>query len=317
VLDTLLIKPAGVSATAFNHLKQTPGPVAPKTIRLRIERLDWLRGLIDPDPLLDGIAPTKLRQFAAEAVALDVEDLLDTALPGKRSTLLRCCDELIEMMLRRIRRTQAAAKEQLVALHDQHREIEEALIGVLGQVLETARVQETDDALGCQVRKLLAERGGIEILAEQCETVSAWYRDNDLPLLWPIHARYRGLLFRLLDLLDIRSATQDHSLLDAMAVVEEHRHPRRNELLDAVDLGFASQRRQSFVIKRRSEPLILDRRALEVCLFVHLADALQGGDLYVVGTEDERYTHVAISKLQEVHARTHPAGRITPPERER
>jgi TnpA family transposase len=106
-----------------------------------------------------------------------------------------------------------------------------------------------------------------------------------LPLLWPIHARYRSLLFRLLDLLDIRSATQDHSLLDAMAVVGKHRHTRRNELSDAVDLGFASQRWQSFVIKRRSEPLILDRRALEACIFVHLADALQAGDLYVVGTE--------------------------------
>jgi len=37
------------------------------------------------------------------------------------------------MMLRRIRRTQAAAKEQLEALHDQHGEIEEALIGNFGQ----------------------------------------------------------------------------------------------------------------------------------------------------------------------------------------
>jgi TnpA family transposase len=294
-LDALLIKPTGSSTTAFNRLKQTPGPVAPKTIRLWIERLDWLGGLIDPDPLLEGIAHTKLRQFAAEAAALEVSELLDISQHGKRATLLlallrqarmRCRDELIEMMLRRIRRTQAAAKEQLEALHDQHREIEEVLIGVLGQVLETAQAQETDDAFGCQVRKLLSERGGVETLAEQCETVSAWHRDNDLPLLWPIHARYRSLLFRLLDLLDIRSATQDRSLLDAMAVVGKHRHTRRNELSDAVDLGFASQRWQSFVIKRRSEPLILDRRALEVCIFVHLADALQAGDLYVVGAED-------------------------------
>ena len=53
-----------------------------------------------------------------------------------------------------------------------------------------------------------------------------------------------------------------------------------------VDLGFASQRWQNFVIKRRSEPLVLDRRALEVCVFVYLADALQSGDCYVVGAEE-------------------------------
>ncbi len=78
-----------------------------------MERLEWLDGLVDPDPLLEGIANTKLRQFAAEVAASGVSDLLDVARPGKRHTLLlallrqarmRCRDELIEMMLRRIRR---------------------------------------------------------------------------------------------------------------------------------------------------------------------------------------------------------------------
>jgi TnpA family transposase len=113
-----------------------------------------------------------------------------------------------------------------------------------------------------------------------------WHSGNDLPLLWPIHARHRSLLFRLIDLLDIQPATQDRSLLDAMAVVSKHRHTRRDELPDSVDLGFASQRWQNFVIKRRSEPLVLHRRALEVCVFVYLADALQSGDCYVVGAEE-------------------------------
>jgi TnpA family transposase len=295
ILDALLVKPASSTTTSFNRLKQTPGPATPTTIRLWIERLDWLAGLIDPDPLLEGIAHTKLRQFAAEAAALEVSELLDIAQPGKRHTLLlallrqarmRCRDELVEMMLRRVRRTQAAAKEQLDALHDRQRETEEALISIFGQVLQTAQAQEADEVFGRQVRKLLAERGGVETLAEQCESVSAWHSGNDLPLLWPIYARHRSLLFRLIDLLDIQSATQDRSLLDAVAVVSRHRHTRRDALSDKVDLGFASQRWQNFVTKRRSEPGVLDRRALEVCVFVYLADALQSGDCYVVGAEE-------------------------------
>jgi hypothetical protein len=51
---------------------------------------------------------------------------------------MHCRGELVELMLRRIRRTQAAAEEQLESPHDQHREIEEALIGIFGLVLETA-----------------------------------------------------------------------------------------------------------------------------------------------------------------------------------
>ena len=289
-LDTSIAAVAGRAADQaaqqpddrFNRLKQAPGPATPKTIRLWMERLEWLRGSIDPDPLLEGIAHTKLRQFAAEAAALEVSDMLDIAQAGRRHTLLlallrqsrmRCRDELIEMMLRRIRRTQAAAKEQLDALHDQHRGIEETLIGIFGHILETEQAQDTDAAFGCQVRKLLSEQGGVAVLAGQCETVSAWHRGNDLPLLWPIHAKHRVLLFRLLDLVDVRTATQDRSLLDALGVVSKHRHARRDEVLEDVDLGFASQRWQSFVAKRRFGSGTFDRRALEVCVFVYLADA--------------------------------------------
>ena len=296
VLETLLVKPPDSLTTGFNRLKQAPGPAAPKTIGLWTDRLEWLDGLVDPDPLLEGITHTKLRQFAAEAAALEVGDLLDIAQPARRHTLLlallrqarmRGRDELVEMMLRRIRRTQAAAKERLEALHDEHRELEEALIGVFGQVLETARNQDAADAaFGREVRQILAERGGADALADQCQAVSAWHRGNDLPLLWPIHAKHRALLFRLLDLLKIQSATQDHSLLNALALVSEHRHARRDALqLDGIDLGFASQRWQHFVAKRGSGPGAYDRRALEMCVFVHLAGALETGDVYVEGAE--------------------------------
>ena len=215
--------------------------------------------LIDPDPLLEGIAYTKLRQFAAEAAALDVGDVRDISQPGKRYTLLlallrqarmRCRDELVQMLLRRVRKTQGSAKEQLTVLHDKHRVIEESLIGILGRVLQTAQTQGDDDAFGRQVREILSEQGGVEALAGKCESVSAWHSDNDLPLLWPIHARHRSLLFELLDLLDIRSATQDRSLLDALEIVRKQRHARRYEVFDHVDLGFASQRWQSFIRKR-------------------------------------------------------------------
>ena len=85
---TLLVKPAESPTTLFNRLKQAPGPATPKTITLWVERLEWLGGLIDPDPLLEGITHTKLRQFAAEAAAMEVSDLLDIA---QLENGTRCC----------------------------------------------------------------------------------------------------------------------------------------------------------------------------------------------------------------------------------
>ena len=88
MLDGLLVKPPNSVTTPFNRIKQTPGPATPKTIRLWIERLEWLTGLIDPEPLLEGVTHTKLRQFASEAAALEVNELLDISRPEKRHTLL-------------------------------------------------------------------------------------------------------------------------------------------------------------------------------------------------------------------------------------
>ncbi|MEF2559339.1 DUF4158 domain-containing protein, partial [Aurantimonas sp. C2-5-R2] len=163
-LDALLVVPPDTITTPFNRLKQVPGPARLAMIKLWTDRLDWLDNLADADMALSGIASTKLRQFAAEATALEVSELLDMALPGKRHTLrlsllhharTRCRDELIEMFLRRIRRTQATAKENLDALKDQHRELEESLIGVLGQMLDTAKDEEGDAvALRPQPRRI-------------------------------------------------------------------------------------------------------------------------------------------------------------------
>ncbi|MHC2543244.1 hypothetical protein ACVINY_003956 [Sinorhizobium meliloti] len=294
LLDGLLVVAPGAVTTSFNRLKHAPGPARPETIKLWTERLGWLTGMLDPDPLLQDITHTKRRQFAAEARSMEVSDLLDISRPGKRHTLLlcliqqaraQCRDELIEMLLRRVRKTQNAAREKLKALQDQHREIEEKLITVLGQVLENARQSENDTEVGRRIRAVLAERGGLDALSEQCETVSAFHHNNDLPLLWSIHAKVRALLFRLLDLMDIRSTTQDLSLLEALSIVIDNRSARRDELAYDIDLSFASQRWQSFVVRRRKTGVNLDRRALEVCVFVHLADALQAGDLFVVGAE--------------------------------
>ena len=294
-LDALLIVQTRAVTTGFNRLKQTPGPARPETIRQWTDRLDWLTGLVNPDPMLQGIAHTKLRQFAAEAAAMEVSDFLDMSRSGKRYTLLlsllqktrsSCRDELIEMLLRRVRKTQAAAKEKLKTLQEQNRDMEEDLIAIFGRVLETAKDGETDAKAGHQIRTLLAEQGGIDTLAERCQTVAASHSNNDLPLLWPIHANTRTLLFRLLELMDIDAATQDRSLLDALAVVVRHRNARHDDLKEKVDLGFASHRWQNFVVKRRTDPIVLSRRALEVCVFIHLADALQAGDIYVAGAEN-------------------------------
>jgi TnpA family transposase len=293
VLDALLDHPEGEHLNAFSRLKESPGPPTLKHLRQWTDRLAELDAILDPRPLLADIPHTKIRQFAAEATALETGDLRDVCRPGRRHTLLLCLlhqtqtetrDQLVEMFIRRMRRTRNRAVERLHAMHDNQRQIEEALLGLFGQVLQQADATGDDRDLGRNIRQLLAEQGGIESLGAQFHAVTAFHNDNYLPLLWPIHSNHRSALFRLLDLLTLESSTRDTRLLEALDVVRQHQRSRREALSVSLDLGFASQRWQAFVRKRENGEILLARHALELCVFMYLAEALQSGDLYVIGS---------------------------------
>jgi len=102
-------------------------------------------------------SPTQNSQFAAEAAALDVGDVRDISHRenGTHCCLLscvrhacRCRDELVEMLLRRVRKTQALAKEQLEPCMISTW-IEEPDRG-FSQVLTTEQTQDADDVFGAR-----------------------------------------------------------------------------------------------------------------------------------------------------------------------
>ena len=119
-LDELLIVPPSERTTPFNRLKQSPGPARLSNLRAWSERLGWLESLPVSTSTLSDIKPSKRRQFADEASRMEVSEFLGLRETGKRHTLLMCFieqaraqsrDEMIEMFLRRMRRTQTAARE--------------------------------------------------------------------------------------------------------------------------------------------------------------------------------------------------------------
>ena len=289
-LDTLLDVEDGERITRFAQMKQTPGPATLKHFRAWADRLSLLDSILDPKPFLNGIAYTKIRQFAAEASAYALGDIRGVISDAKRYTLLlsllhetqaKTRDELIDMFLRRMKSVHHSAQNKLRELQDKHRELEESLIGVLGQVIQGVNTCDTNDRLGQHVRDLLEKQGGVEAMADQFKLVTAYHHNNYLPLLWPAYANNRAVIFRLLDQIKINSSTQDQSLLRALNFIRQHRRSRHKCLPAEIDLQFASQRWQTFVYTKENGKLMLDRRGLEVCVLNHVAEALAGTDLYV------------------------------------
>jgi len=289
-LDALLVVQDGNRITGFAQMKQSPGPATLKHFRAWAARLTYLESLIDPKPFFDGVAYTKIRQFAAETTAYALGDIRGITNSARRYTLLlsllhetqaKTRDELIEMFLRRMRSVHHSAQNKLRELQDKHRHLEESLLGVFGEVIQQVDSSDSDEALGRQVRELLDTHGGVDVIAEKFQRVRAYHQNNYLPLLWAAHANNRAVIFRVLDQLDIQSTTQDKSLIRALHYVQQHQRLRKEHLPAEVSLKFASQRWQSFVQTKVDGQPVLDRRALEVCVLSHVAQALAGTDLYV------------------------------------
>ncbi|WP_273908616.1 Tn3 family transposase [Enterobacter bugandensis] len=289
-LDALLLVNEGEQTTGFSWIKQTPGPATFQHFHLWADRLALLDNIIDPIPFFRGVAYTKVRQFATEATAYSIGDMRGIRSKPKLYTLLlsqiflaqsTTRDEVITMFLRRMKRVVHSAQEKLQALQEKHREKEEHLITLLGEVIQYSPEIDTDEALGLHVRKIMTAQGGLEAIRLQVNEVSACHNNNYFPFLWGPHTANRSVIFQLLELLQLRSSTQNDSLINALAYVRQHRKTRKPKIPADIDICFASQRWRTFVCSRENGQLLFDRRALEICVFVHLSEALQCGDIYV------------------------------------
>lgn len=310
-LDALLHVRDG--RTDFNRIKDTPGPATLSHLRQWTERLKWLESLLPTRPFLKDVTYTKIQQFAAEAAALDVGDMRDIDNVPRRYSLLVCLlyqgqvqtrDQLVEMLLKRMRLTTNAAKKRLKDLQDQHRDLEEHMLAVFAEVLDqTIQTPEDNALLGQGVRDLLKDSGGAEALRERYEQVSAYHNNNYRPLMWGFYRPYRAELFRLSHLLTFRLATQNQSLIEALHFIQRHQHAKRNYLLGEISLDFASVRWQTLIKSRQKLETMLDRRQLEVCVFHYLDHGLRCGDVYVEDSADNADYRQQLLPLDECIAR--------------
>lgn len=88
-LEKLLEVVAVGPTTPFNRLKQPAGKASWSGFREQVEHLRWVDSLGDTGVWLEGIAESKIADFAGEAMAADAAVMRDVA-PLKRIALLAC-----------------------------------------------------------------------------------------------------------------------------------------------------------------------------------------------------------------------------------
>lgn len=118
-LSKLLDVPVNDHFSEFSRLKQHPHTPTLSHIKLWGDRLAWIQDILDAEPIIENISYTKVRQFAAEAKACTIADMRGIRDEAKKFTLLACfldqaqretVDALIDMFLRRMKRTENTAR---------------------------------------------------------------------------------------------------------------------------------------------------------------------------------------------------------------
>lgn len=292
-LDQLLIGELPSRQTKYNELKRSAKRVSRQHLEALLEHLTWLESLPDSDKLLEGVPVTRLKHLSEMAAVMDAGEMKDQS-AAKRYTLtlalirqmrVRCRDNIAEMFIRRMAACQGTAKDELLEVQKRQRKISEELIAKLEEILDLL-VQQLDDAeTGRRVRELLAPYGSVEQLQADCEAIRAWGGDNYYQLIWDAFKSWRPALFRMARALRFSATTEDTHLIDALKVVLEHEHRKAEWINVNLELSFASERWRRLVVRSSGHGHPINRRHLEVCVFVHLSKDLRSGDVCIDGSE--------------------------------
>ncbi len=297
-----LLEVAGASGKSeLDALKRAAGKASWSNFRGQVAHMRWVDSLGDSRRWLEGIAESKIADFAGEAAAADAGVMRDVAQP-KRTALLVCLvhvaqtrarDELADMFCKRVAVITKRARAELDEIRERAREISERLIEHYRELLGHLDPCGSEDADAertlALARATVEQAGGFDAEFEDIESVAAHHANNYMPLVYRQMRQDRATMFAFARTVELEPTSAERSVLDALEHALAHQHLTRDLIPDRsdgrpVDLSFASEQWQR-LLRPRKHPGRFDRRHFEACVFTYLAEELRSGDVAVKGSE--------------------------------
>jgi TnpA family transposase len=307
-IDALFQADSDTGKTLWNEVKRETGKPTITHLKELVERLHWLAGLQISTAALNQLPSVKRKHFAEEAKALDAPRMKQMSVL-KRYTLAvallnaqyaRTLDDLAEMFIRQMQQMHHRGKEALTMLRQETQARTDTLIATLRDVVAAFQGEGEIAQRFADIETVIGDQGAT--ILEDCDAHLAYVGNNYFPLLQTFYKSQRSALFRLLDVLPLRSSTQDVSLIEAIKFIVQNRHSRSASVsvvriehpgtdeerhIQLLDLSWIPQKWWTLVSgqrKRTPYPSTLQRRPFEVCVFSHLLLGLKSGDLYIEGS---------------------------------
>jgi len=272
--------------TSFNNMKDL------------IVKLKWLESLGDFEYLIKDVSYSKLKHFSNEVESLDASEIKKCAVP-KRYTIIisflhiskaRLRDNLIDMFLKCVNRTNNRGKEELKSVKEKLRSKTETIVSAFTEILDAAKIK-SDKEFGKKIRTLINNYGGHELLYTDCTSINSYNNNNYYVFLHKFFSKQRFNIFKLFDILEFASTTEDKSLIEALNIIKKlYVKGKKIKSLEMitfnVDLSFAGDNWKKTVTVKKDGKTYFKRDYLESCVFTCLAIELKCGDIYIKDSEN-------------------------------
>lgn len=306
--DALFFRKDEQVKTLWNEVKQEPRLPNLTQLKDLVERLRWLTPLQIAGGALKAMPEVKRLHFAAEAQALDANQMKELPLP-KRYTLtvalLQNCysqtlDDIAEVFIKRVERMHLKAKDALAQYRLENQQRTDELIATLRDVAIAHSTEGEVDERFAAVDTIIGDR--VQELIEQCNAHIAYTGNNYFPFLPQFYRSHRATLFRFLEVVPLHASTQDFSLIAAIEFIREHHGSRKKWLPlpgtkdkktskvrpgPSLDLGWVPPKWWQLVTGLKTpsaKPTQVHRQSFELCVFSHILLELKSGDLYIEGS---------------------------------
>lgn len=305
-LDALLGLKDG--KTDWDRLKREPKRPTAKEVASFLLHIRWLAFHAKGLPELEGATAAKREKMTEEAQSLDAARM-KLLTPPKRYTmavllitasLRQATDDVASIFVRSMRKLDTDAQRRLTEYRMANAAQVERLLGQLLDILVAYDKEVTDDKRGAAVGGSLIDVP--QQLIDECKEHLAFQDNNYLPFMLKPYEKKRALVYECLEVLQPMPTYNDAAFGRCLMWVLENRQSHK-ELLppvlkgggDELDLGWLPEKwRKQIVSKDADGTTLVNRKYLEMAVFMRVYTELKTGDLFVPHSDeyDDYRTHL-------------------------
>lgn len=288
--------------TSWNLLKQETGKLSTKNLKEIITHLEKIKNIQIDSSALSIIPDIKIKHFASEAKTLDAAKIKEVE-PYKRYTLAASflkqkhstiLDDMGEMFIKLVKSSQNRAKDMLNQYKLNNSQTTDNLIETLRNFIIAFKSEGSQEDRFKAIETLMETENTDDIL-EKCEKHNTYSGNNYYPFAWQCLKGSRSTLFKLLDLVELNSTTQNKSIEIALTIIKKYKASNRTDFItvtneDFEDIDFSWITDQWWKLltgytNRNDYPEKINRRNFEACVFYQIMCDLKSGDLCIKNSD--------------------------------